>query len=58
MIAYAFPGEDKRDKVSLEKTTCAQQVIPPDPRQRASHQSCCLRCGLRIIAARAGEFQR
>jgi hypothetical protein len=36
----------------------AQQVIPPDPRQLASHVRCAVSITLALIVARAGEFQR
>jgi hypothetical protein len=36
----------------------AQQVIPPDPRQRAFHHRCMISLVLSLIVARAGEFQR
>ncbi len=39
-------------------STDVEQVIPPDPRQLASHHRCVISLALSLFVARAGEFQR
>jgi hypothetical protein len=38
--------------------SATEQIIPPDPRQRASYHYCVVSSMLSLFVARAGEFQR
>ena len=35
-----------------------EQVVPPAPRQHASHHRCVISLALSLFVARAGEFQQ